>query len=1769
MDFYENVFMRLLLLMGLTVAVASQGFLFTMPKALRQGTHSQFCLTMYGSKEYTYPITMKLLRDEKESLAISDVYTAEEQKCKKFQVPESGAYKLLLSNETGTIQEPVDITVQASKLITFVQTDKPMYKPGQTVKFRVFTLMSNLKPRLGQIKSIYVKDPNEMRVKQFLDVETKGIGSFEFQLVAEAKLGQWNIEVVVDESDEQNNEISVASFEVKEYVLPRFEVVVFPPAYLLHTDENIEGKVCANYTYGKPVTGFLDLELCWMIPYGPPNGPCSTQTVEISGCYEFSVPATAIAGLSNSYYGRLKIQASVTEQGTGAVVNKTHEGLSLSYQPLKIELKDFTNGYFKPGLPFYGKAIVTKPDETPAVGESVRITADDYKNNLRFSQEFVTDSSGTIMYALCGGFTENTTSISLDAEVLKYRGSRQYMRDYRQIKQWFSPSLSYLQIPRNDSRQKCGSSLKLNIPFTTRDDTTLQFNYQVMARGNVISSGIVNYNGKTVNSVIVNNPASETCLKQEFFTPPPEDTKRAEVFPDVVNTENKEGITDVAEKPLNSSEDLDTITQQIMDPQNFRSRFSYPIGMYIKQIHHLHLLHLSATQGRPNHNPYTTPDFQEDIIRPKFLSNKVSSIFLDLPITTDMSPSFTLLIYHVMPDGEVVADSMQFLVDPCFDNTVKMAFSETLVLPGNKININLKAEAGSVCGVGIVDKSVNILGGNHQITPDLIFQKIEEFNVVTSDYYYDNSYCEKRMKKIEANENQDENFSFWHYSSPYVDAIQAFVSSGFTVLTNLQLETRPCGRSHPVFYSEGGRGFGRSFEESGDTILLTGESPVPIFGIPELPHNKGMNRNLARTNFPETWLWELHIIGETGQSNISETTPHTITNWVGNALCVDERKGFGLSNVVSVTTFQPFFLSLHLPYAAVRGERLPILFTVNNYLEKCLHIQLELDMGKNFEVHNSKANKEPLCLCGGKSHTARFYVTPKQIGQLPITAKAEIIPGLCDNSIEVDTRYVGVSDTVKRQMFVKAEGVEQQFTHTLYMCAKDGKEKQEDIILPMPEDAEIVRDSSRGQVTVIGDIMGPALTNLDHLVRMPTGCGEQNMVGFVPNIFVLKYLTNTGRITEELKDKAIKHLEIGYQKELTYRHNDGSYSAFGQNDPEGSVWLTAFVIKSYAQAKPYIYIDPNDIKMSLRFLQRSQLETGCFRETGKVFSSYMMGGMGNEKKKGESFTALTSYVAIALLTAGLNDTDPAIVGAMDCLSKNIEKEKNKMDPYVMSLVAYANALYKSNSPATIKIIRELEAKAKKDGSQKYWSREEPKARPVDSWHLYAAPSAEVEMTSYALMAYVTHYGPRAIEHTHDVAMWLSKQRNAFGGFSSTQDTVIGLNALSEFASLSFTKGKQELKVSVAGEKLSQVFSISQKEKTTLLLQSTPISVLPNTLVIVARGEGCALVQLNVNYNKLAKDLAADGKSNFHLKITPKLYEPDIDRCDRRTIVISVGSKGNQKTPVGMALVTLKLVTSWSPIEQSLTKLESLFPKLGMKKIEHDEEEGIISFYFDELSKRAKEFSIDVEQDKELAVSSPKAADVKVFYYYETDISHVQSYELKTICGTKLEIPRKKPETSDPQAPMETQTRIDVSAELPRFSSQAEGDICPICIRISSVPENFKDMVCNSSAAYKAMAKTGAKKPIKLLQDLRPSNIVKKINIFADFIIPSGCKCALVQNPSENQKVLFLLSKQVKEADPVIKLERSSVIAVGSSRFTKAVRQAQRTCPLKTKRATKQ
>ena len=74
----------------------------------------------------------------------------------------------------------------------------------------------------------------------------------------------------------------------------------------------------------------------------------------------------------------------------------------------------------------------------------------------------------------------------------------------------------------------------------------------------------------------------------------------------------------------------------------------------------------------------------------------------------------------------------------------------------------------------------------------------------------------------------------------------------------------------------------------------------------------------------------------------------------------------------------------------------------------------------------------------------------------------------------------------------------------------------------------------------------------------------------------------------------------GYQRELNYRHDDGSFSAFGNHDVSGSMWLTNFVLKSFAQASPLMTIDEDDLKVTADWVLTQQQENGCFPQVRRT-----------------------------------------------------------------------------------------------------------------------------------------------------------------------------------------------------------------------------------------------------------------------------------------------------------------------------------------------------------------------------------------------------------------------------------------------------------------------------------------------------------------------------------------------------------------------------------------
>ncbi|NXB72750.1 A2ML1 protein, partial [Donacobius atricapilla] len=708
------------------------------------------------------------------------------------------------------------------------------------------------------------------------------------------------------------------------------------------------------------------------------------------------------------------------------------------------------------------------------------------------------------------------------------------------------------------------------------------------------------------------------------------------------------------------------------------------------------------------------------------------------------------------------------------------------------------------------------------------------------------------------------------------------------------------------------------------------------------PRSDDKEKPKPRTLFPETWIWDLISVGADGQASLQVAVPDTITEWNANTFCVADT-GFGFSPLTSLRVFQPFFVDVLLPYSVIQGETFKLKATVFNYLRDCIQVHTTLMETPELKVDACPSCQFTSCLCANEAKTFVWNVTATRL---------EESHSLCANRIAV-TPLQGGRDAVIKSLLVKPGGVLQEKTQNAFLCPADNTISEE-FSLTLP--AEVLEGSARVMFSVIGDIMGPALQNLDQLLSMPFGCGEQNMVQFAPNIFILQYLNKTKQLNPEIKDKALRFLTIGYQRQLLYKHDDGSYSAFGKGDEQGNTWLTAFVARSFGQASSHIYIDKDHVRSALRWLQKHQLPSGCFQSVGKLFNNDLKGGV-------DDAISLTAYIAAALVELHLERNDTMLDNALQCLKKVTLDETSL---YVKALMAYVFTLSKD-----MEMRKQLLDMVEKETVLLFYIFLPPSAQLLTSQSAGEKSSSMIETVAYIVLAHVSKPDLSPNEASvSKLVHWLSAQRNAFGGFASTQDTVVSLQALAQYAAL-IPQEIRDVKVAVKGKGASPLeFHVHRNNK--LVLHQASLLADTGTYTVQATGSGCVYVQVC-----MCKEL-----SSQVLPLTAEVFFLDVETVPRECdgvrkefdIHVSVRYVGDRGTS-NMALVEVEMLSGFIPVQSSVKELEKV-PLVKKTEIKPDK----ITIYLEELGESSLKLNISVEQDVE--VQNLKAATVHVYDYYK-------------------------------------------------------------------------------------------------------------------------------------------------------------------------------------------
>ena len=830
---------------------------------------------------------------------------------------------------------------------------------------------------------------------------------------------------------------------------------------------------------------------------------------------------------------------------------------------------------------------------------------------------------------------------------------------------------------------------------------------------------------------------------------------------------------------------------------------------------------------------------------------------IEFVATPQMAPSSRLVVYKILSNGEVAADYIPFDVSGRYPMETSIALSADEVRPGDPVRIDIAAQGVAKVGLAAVDRSVFILAEN-RLNLAQVFAEIERI------------YMQPRA---EAHDVVD----WWSVKTR--GASETLAEAGLTVMTNKNVpRSATVQRPRPTAQAA------MAVEVIKEVAVLDAtpeESSDADAGLAEVSR--------VRQFFPETWLWTETLTDQDGNASVSADAPDSITTWKLRAVAMSAEHGLGIAEA-DLRVFQPFFLSVDLPYAAVRGERFPVRVALYNYADADQEFRVELESSDDFELMDDPS--KTVAVAAGDLGGVEFDIRLTALGNVPL---------------RVSARGANFADAVVKEILVEPEGVRREIVENMILSPDD------DLEIPVAAPAIAVPGSARTTVALSGSHLSQTIDGLESLLRMPFGCGEQNMILFAPNVFVARYLLETGQSKPEIMAKAERLMMTGYQRQLTYRRADGSFSAFGDQDQSGSLWLTAFVLKTFAQADGLIYMDDAVLSDAARWILDHQRADGSFAPVGFLHHQELLGGLrGN--------AALTAYVATALIEAGERD------GARSAVAY-LESELDAMDDdaYALALSSYALAL--ADSPRASDARERLMEMSRSDDNGLYWSASLPET-------YFAGSSADVETTGYALLA-LLETGDRI--SAASAARWLVSQRNALGGYASTQDTVVGLQALIRSAALARSDVNAAVSLSTPGGWSREIRIDAANSDVTHIIE------IPNSesVRIAVEGSGEVVAQLVNRFNIPETD--APPVDAFSIEVNYDADDVAVD--DRIAITADVRFTPPVPADAGMVVVDIAIPTGFAPVAETVTALVESRPNIKR----HETAGRKVIFYIEDMT----------------------------------------------------------------------------------------------------------------------------------------------------------------------------------------------------------------------------
>uniref|UniRef100_A0A674CVS6 Complement C5 n=1 Tax=Salmo trutta TaxID=8032 RepID=A0A674CVS6_SALTR len=751
----------------------------------------------------------------------------------------------------------------------------------------------------------------------------------------------------------------------------------------------------------------------------------------------------------------------------------------------------------------------------------------------------------------------------------------------------------------------------------------------------------------------------------------------------------------------------------------------------------------------------------------KFASEKhfqgTGSQAISFTVTSDMVPSIRLLVYYILhgeKTPELVADSVWIDVkDKCVNGLkTELSFRKKDYKPKDELIFEVKTGQDSLVALSAIDTAVYSLRAPLQDPVTRVLRHIEQSDQgcgggggkdnadvfrLTGLTFMTNanaqaSQSEGNVQCLSQSASEMAPYSLWSkglHQIPTLDtcahrANRLKVKQSSDAKKCRAVFTECCDYSLELLQTSSGHVLARM-------AILFDLMPTQI-----------------RSYFPESWLWEVQPV-RSGQMTLNRNLPDSLTTWEIKAVGVFKKEGICVADPIKVSVTQAVSVDVPLPYSMVRGEQIELRGSVYN--QYCV----TLTAGAGVCLFQGKPTKDDGIKTTNCDKTT--LLESGSVGLVTFTLMA----------LEVG------SHTLTFTLRTDKLRLNDQIVKTIRVVVSPANRKVE-LSNSIPSQL-VPKTSVERLLTINGEILGEVLAILNNpdglrqLVNLPSGSAEGEIMRVLPIYFVYHYLETTSRwnimgLEEHNSPLELKRkIREGITSILSFkRPREFSYSMW--KDKEASTWLTALVVKTLGQVDKYVKVDSDMLSNSIFWLiNQAQNEDGSFREFST--SPRVQGASVDPVDQSVFFT---SFVMIGIKTA-MAVENQALKRAAGYISDHAPRVKSL---YAKAVAAYALTLDDRDSMQSVILYESLEKQAREKGNPveyRYWHEIDASQNPLKPDKVSAQT---VETTSYVLLTGL-------IKAKHNYALpiinWLTQDQRYGGGFHSTQDTILTLEALTEYS----------------------------------------------------------------------------------------------------------------------------------------------------------------------------------------------------------------------------------------------------------------------------------------------------------------------------------------------------------------------------------------------------